>query len=251
MVFPIKLFTIRGNLVFMSSFSHKIAVASIGIALSFASGASKEAKAATFFLTDTAEFFITLTFNPSGEGGHIEFTNHMGHSFLVRNSRISAFEYENRRGFYEFSISNFSRVNRAIFSIRSDDWDPNHYHSSLETFAYIGNGQADLSDFYGGPSLGIQRSRYPDRIDFDVTQFAQERVNNRDAFVGFAISALYQGSANINRTYYRPVLIVEGEPVPEPTTIFGSALALGVGGWLKRKKSSQHNKITSQRYFII
>ena len=31
-------------------------------------------------------------------------------------------------------------------------------------------------------------------------------------------------------------------PVPEPTTIFGSALALGVGGWLKRKKSSQHNK---------
>jgi hypothetical protein len=33
--------------------------------------------------------------------------------------------------------------------------------------------------------------------------------------------------------------------VPEPTTIFGSALALGVGGWLKRKKSSQQNKITS------
>ena len=36
-------------------------------------------------------------------------------------------------------------------------------------------------------------------------------------------------------------------PVPEPTTIFGSALALGVGGWLKRKKSSQQNKTTSQR----
>jgi hypothetical protein len=37
---------------------------------------------------------------------------------------------------------------------------------------------------------------------------------------------------------------VEVQPVPEPTTIFGSALALGVGGWLKRKKSSQHNKTT-------
>lgn len=34
------------------------------------------------------------------------------------------------------------------------------------------------------------------------------------------------------------------EPVPEPATIFGSALALSLGGWLKRKKSSQHNKIT-------
>jgi len=43
-------------------------------------------------------------------------------------------------------------------------------------------------------------------------------------------------------------LTLDGEhtPVPEPTTIFGSALALGVGGWLKRKKSSQQNKTTSQ-----
>jgi hypothetical protein len=48
----------------------------------------------------------------------------------------------------------------------------------------------------------------------------------------------------------QPRLIIETvdvtEPVPEPTTIFGSALALGVGGWLKRKKSSQQNKTTSQ-----
>jgi hypothetical protein len=36
------------------------------------------------------------------------------------------------------------------------------------------------------------------------------------------------------------------QPVPEPTTILGSALALGVGGWLKRKKSSQQNKTTPQ-----
>jgi len=35
--------------------------------------------------------------------------------------------------------------------------------------------------------------------------------------------------------------------VPEPTTIFGSALALGVGGWLKRKKSSQPDKTAPQR----
>jgi hypothetical protein len=32
------------------------------------------------------------------------------------------------------------------------------------------------------------------------------------------------------------------EPVPEPTTIFGSAIALGVGGWLKRKNLSRANK---------
>ena len=32
---------------------------------------------------------------------------------------------------------------------------------------------------------------------------------------------------------------VDVVPVPEPTTIFGSAIFLGVGGWLKRKKSSK------------
>ena len=36
-------------------------------------------------------------------------------------------------------------------------------------------------------------------------------------------------------------------PVPEPTTIFGSAIFLGVGGWLKRKKSSQQDKTAPQR----
>jgi hypothetical protein len=41
-------------------------------------------------------------------------------------------------------------------------------------------------------------------------------------------------------------LIIETKPVPEPTTIFGSAIALGVGGWLKRRKSSQQNKTTLQ-----
>jgi hypothetical protein len=36
------------------------------------------------------------------------------------------------------------------------------------------------------------------------------------------------------------------EPVPEPTTIFGSAIGLCLGGWLKRKKSSLPNKTKSQ-----
>jgi hypothetical protein len=34
--------------------------------------------------------------------------------------------------------------------------------------------------------------------------------------------------------------------VPEPTTIFGSAIGLCLGGWLKRKKSTLQNKTKSQ-----
>ena len=44
--FPVKLFTIKGNLVLMNNFYHKIAVVYVGIALCFALGATKETKAA-------------------------------------------------------------------------------------------------------------------------------------------------------------------------------------------------------------
>jgi hypothetical protein len=144
-----------------------------------------------------------------------------------------------------------SFIKSAIFTIQPEE-EPNP-HLYVEIFGYTGNGKADLSDFYAGESLGSLLSNSPGRINLDVTRFVDKRVSNRDAFVGFGIRppAAYKFSRTyINRTYYRPQLIVEtadlAEPVPEPTTIFGSALALTVGGWVKQKKSSQQNKTTSQ-----
>ena len=59
------------------------------------------------------------------------------------------------------------------------------------------------------------------------------------------------GYSNDNRSYITlrgpaslTITTVDAEPVPEPTTIFGSVIGLCLGGWLKRKKSSQQNKIT-------
>jgi hypothetical protein len=86
-----------------------------------------------------------------------------------------------------------------------------------------------------------------------VTSFVNQRASNGDTFAGFGIRALNIGALYLGKSNTLPRLIVEtAEPVPEPvnvpepTTIFGSALALGVGGWLKRKKSSQQSKTTSQ-----
>jgi hypothetical protein len=45
--FPVKLFTIKGNLVFMNNLYHKVTVASVCTTLGFALGASPEAKAAS------------------------------------------------------------------------------------------------------------------------------------------------------------------------------------------------------------
>src|SRR4028118_1621229 len=48
----------KKNLVFMDNFYHKVAVASIGIALGFAPGSHKEAKAVTFTFTETSRYHL-------------------------------------------------------------------------------------------------------------------------------------------------------------------------------------------------
>jgi hypothetical protein len=282
----------------MSNLYHRFAVASIGIALGFALGANKEAKAATFTLTGT-QFFIEDIFNQNGFG-----TDGLGDRLL--NSRydkeflayqggyiFDIYDYfptalrteiRERRAFYEFNLGNLSLtpntvIRSAIFQQQIEEAHrsvgSNRFRSlDLEIFGYAGNGKPDLSDFGAGVSLGIRDAVslsepprcYPYPYSYcntqynggflilDVTKFLNERVSNRDAFAGFGVRVYdspflneigfpNRGGATLSDS---PYLIIETEPVPEPTTIFGSALALGVGGWLKRKKSNQQNKTTSQ-----
>jgi hypothetical protein len=124
--------------------------------------------------------------------------------------------------------------------------------SSLGIFGYVGNGTPEASDFEAGvllSSVDISSSSPGDILNFNVTPFVNQRVSNGDTFAGFGIRALDFGGLSLNNSI-PPTLIVEtadvAEPVPEPTTIFGSAIALGVGGWLKRKNSSRPNKTTPQ-----
>jgi hypothetical protein len=176
---------------------------------------------------------------------------------------------EERRAFYEFDIGNLSLptntvIRRATLNTPIRNFQASYRRFYLSLFGYVGNGRPDLSDFNTGVGLGSEDAYDPtynperprDQINFDVTYFINQQVSNRDDFAGFRIGVdnsdfpvvdLNYGNALL-RGYYDvpPTLIIETEPVPEPTTIFGSALALGVGGWLKRKKSSQQNKTTSQ-----
>ena len=127
----------------------------------------------------------------------------------------------------------------------------------LDIFGYVGNGRPDLSDFNAGVKLGSENTLTPyplprrlSSIDFDVTQFVNARVSNRDAFAGFGIRVgnyfANYGTAALGSASLKIETVDIAEPVPEPTTIFGSAIALGVGGWLKRKNSSRQNKTTPQ-----
>jgi hypothetical protein len=258
MSFPAKLFSIKRNLVFMNNLYRKAAVASVGIVLGFPLGGSEEAKAASF------TFIPAITFEVIDGGydgdsfdglGDLLFPNNF--DTVVRGMVGEAAE------FAEIDIGSFSLASNTVissaifqsgiyFGVTGLGVDYEYTNpGSLGIFGYVGNGTAEASDFEAGillSSVDISSSSSGDTLNFDVTSFVNQRVSNGDAFAGFGIRALNFGAISVTPTFSRiePKLIVEtadvAEPVPEPTTIFGSVIALGVGGWLKRKKSSQQNK---------
>jgi hypothetical protein len=258
------LFTIKGNLVFMNNLYHKVAVASVCTALGFALGANKEAKAATLSLEPTITFSV-LDFDgslavyggPSLFDGLGDQVRKGDFHYLVRGS------YGEGAGFAEFNIGSFSVapntfINSAIFQVEIFTLIApafgvdNTSASSLGIFGYVGNGTFDPSDLEAGvllSSVDTSSSSPGDILNFNVTPFVNQLVSNGNTFAGFGIRALDFGGLSLNNSI-PPKLIVEtadvAEPVPEPTTIFGSAIALGVGGWLKRKNSSRQNKTTPQ-----
>jgi hypothetical protein len=127
----------------------------------------------------------------------------------------------------------------------------------LQLSGYVGNGRPDVSDFDAGVYLGEENALTPypfpsrrDEINFNVTNFVNQLVSNGDDFAGFGFRIptpyINYGRATLPGSSLTIETANVAEPVPEPTTIFGPVIGLGVGGWLKRKKSSQQNKTTSQ-----
>jgi hypothetical protein len=238
----------------MNNLYHKVAVASICTALSFTLVTNKEAKAATFNLTPTSEFSISTDFYKGNDG--IQLPGIYG--FLT----VTKKEYETTRAFYEFNLLNlFPDTNTVVkqatlrtslnYALKGSD-------IGLGLYSYLGNGTPDKSDFYKSDFSGSNpffKKYFGDydggnnKVSFDVTlairdfRIDHEYYPNESSFIGFNIYSFYSYSeVHLGSTS----LEIVTEPVPEPTTIFGSALALSLGGWLKRKKSSQQNKTTLQ-----
>jgi hypothetical protein len=247
----------------------KVGVASVCTALSFVLGASLEAKAATFNVAPTIGFEVyDLEANEyyyggphyfDGQGDVVFFTTNFYHVLRGTEGEVATLA--------EFNIGSTlplapnTVINSAVvqFVVSGLKWyglgvegtNPNN----LGIFGYVGNGTAEASDFEAGvflSSVNVSSSSAGDILNFDVTPFVNQQFSNGNAFAGFALRALDLGSLGLQQPTidgFQPRLIVETtdvvEPVPEPTTIFGSAIALGVGGWLKRKKSSQPNKTKS------
>jgi hypothetical protein len=251
----------------------KVALASICTTLGFALGANKEVKAATFILKDSG--FLVSDSNQDGLGdyyyGSVPLPVGIRDGALYGNYGESF--REEYRAFYEFNIAQLSLapntvISSAIFKnvINTVERIQNiHNDPSLDVIGYVGNGDADYSDFSKeGVFLGYVPLRYSSAgttFNLNVTTFVNQIVSNRESFAGFGFrtnpynDAEFYGHEDFNNSYitlggypYPPasltITTVDAEPVPEPATIFGSVIGLCLGGWLKRKKCRQQNKIT-------
>jgi hypothetical protein len=260
----------KKNLVIMSNFYYKVALTSVCVALGFVLGADEKAYSATFTLPSTVTFSV-IDYLPSGADGRgdsfhgtLEDGFSAGAPSALRGRSVETGKSAELATFSEINLGNLSfapntSINSAIFQAGFafgvtgiGITDPISNPGSLGIFGYIGNGTAEISDFEAAillSSIDISSFSTPGILNFDVTSFVNQRVNNGDAFAGFSIRALNFGAVTLTPSFTGvPLkLIVEtAEPVPEPTTIFGSVLALSLGGWLKRKKLSQQNKTTPQ-----
>jgi hypothetical protein len=268
------LFTIKENLVFMNNLYHKVAVASVCTALGFVLGTNKEAKAATF---NSSFNDPVITFHAYDGGSFGSFdglgdavdsvtdpdVGYRDHSWSVVE-RTTASEIA---ALTEFSIPDFTysitgsrtdtkitNIISAVFRVEVQWWLGDDNPQTLGLFGYVGNGTAEASDLEAGIFLGSYTGSTATLFaEFNVTPFLNGLVSNNNEFAGFAVRSLTENRTfmrEVGRSFQRPpTLFVEGEyeTVPEPITIFGSAMGLCLGGWLKRKKLSQQNKTVPQR----
>ena len=251
MSFSAKLFPIKGHLVVMNNFYHKLTVLSVCTALSFTLGTNKGAKAATISLTPTYSF-TSIDYNGDGQEDYAS----PGTKYVGRDG-LRGGEYTS---FYIFNIANLSLnsntvISNAFFegSINNIESRGHALYSRLFADGYVSNENEIVS-------LGsiLIWSLSPGSIfKFDATTFVNQIVNNGQSFAQFKFSSTfssnppYQNFMSLENGEHPTTLTITTvdvpEPVPEPTTIFGSAIALGVGGWLKRKNPSRANKTPLQR----
>jgi len=233
----------------MNNLYHKVAVASVGIALGFALGINKEAKAGTFNFTPVAEYSVNF-----GYYGQTSPPDDYG--LLPVNKRPG---FGETRAFYKFDLFNFFRTDPIINKItfRANGWTVRHGSFNLGILAFSIISGKDSSYYTETPlsdsftTYGFETDGNGGRadVDFDVTDAAN---TFRYPFYGYYGDPPSFGVSIYGRGDYSEVKVgsatleIITEPVPEPTTILGSAIGLCLGGWLKRKKSILQNKAKSQ-----
>jgi hypothetical protein len=240
----------------MNNLYHNAVATSVGIALSFALVANQEAKAATFNFTESDSFSV-LDGAQDGVGDEVyPDTRAAG----LRLFGVFRTEY---RAFYEFYSDNLSLdpntvINSAILQIPVNNDEGYKPNFRLQAYGYIANETAErkslfnAGDYLDEEYLALVMERDPKIFQFNVLPFINKSIKNNDSSVGFGIRFVEDPYTDNEEGFVYlknsrlTITTADTEPVPEPTTVLGSAIGLCLGGWLKRKKSSQQNKTIPQ-----
>jgi len=238
----------------MNNLYHRFAIASVGIALGFALGTNKEARAATFSFTSTSftstDSYFVIDYNQDGvvDFGNSQIPERYAGIKLSENYTQELGEY---RSSYRFNIASLffdsnTRIISAIFQTKVTGAQYFRRYSSLKVYGYTE--EQAYRPFDNGEYLDqVDILSIVDRRDkiatFNVLPFIinQKSENNDSFWLGVRPE---KGQAFVTLPTETSLTITTS--VPEPTTIFGSAIGLCLGGWLKRRKSAIQNKINSQ-----
>jgi hypothetical protein len=187
-------------------------------------------------LSSTPALSAYFVFPPRGEED--------SHSFIVREDTflMGGSRLEPLPGVSPWwdILINITRTNGGIFGKDTLTIDVDLKHIAAPHRGDKGSGSPLTFKLYvdsGNPQLDILSG-------FATAPHAG--INHRDSVRGKLTRKISSNSVIGNSDIDNWTLEVDASHVPEPTTIFGSALALGVGGWLKRKKSTPQNKAKSQ-----
>jgi hypothetical protein len=231
----------------MNNLYHKFTVASVGIALGLALGANKEARAATLTFTSTRSFYVI----DNNKDGVVDYgSDYPGERYTgLRLSQDYTEKLGEYRSFYQFNIANLFldpniRIKDAFFQFRANGAQYFTRNTNLEVYGYTEDHQLfDNGEYVSSIDFRyFAESRDPNRSAiFRVLTFIK-RTENNDSFL---LSIRPDKDAFVILPEKTNLTIIT-EPVPEPTTFFGSAIGLCLGGWLKRRKSDHQNKTISQ-----
>jgi hypothetical protein len=255
----------------MNNLYHRVAVVSVGIALGFTLGANKGARAATFTLPSIDSFY----FLEGDDGQEYGYTLPDSGRYVGRKYEEDPYDVYNPydiyklykgkgeyRSFYQFNIANLSLnsntvISSAIFQTKINNVKYAGLYSKLQTYGYTEDSYFSIP-YSSGKYLDKKYLSYilekeQGIATFNVLPFIHQIIENDDLFwLGisrYSESRYGDEDAFITLPWDSRLTITTldvVEPVPEPTTIFGSAIGLCLGGWLKRKKSALQNKTTSQ-----
>lgn len=258
MYFSAQLFTIKRNLVFMNNLYNRVVVTSVGIALSFTLGAHKEARAATFILYPFRAYpsdVDSLYLLDRDQDGELDYGYIVPPFHYVGNN--SEGEY---RSYYKFNLASLffnsdTVIESAVFQAGVNRVEYGGLDSKFQAYAHTVNSAFSVP-FSGGEYLDEQSLSHilvgEQKIaTFNILPFINQRRGNNNSFwFGIRRGESDYGDdgafITLDSSPRLTITTFDPELVPEPTTIFGSAIGLCLGGWLKRRKSALQNKIPSQ-----